>query len=318
MVLAGKEYQLADEVLQAVVAAAVPDESLRSLNVDVVDLRSGESAVRASEKAAVLPFLAERRVVVLRGSIDAKKEERDAVTAACAAAFEHAVLVVAHAGKPQRPQGRRPLEEALHFAKAAPRAALIDCVLTAKECVEYIDGHVKDLGVTIDAAARDALASCEDVVEIRNVLDRLALTVADKRIRRADVEEHSVSPEEAELWKLASAVNDDDAPRALDLIEDMANKVGPLIVLANESNTLWQLAGTASQAYARSAGLSPGRLQRAARRFSSEAARYRANMAMRALERSLNGEREADQQLEELIVRLCTMRSSAGRKSRTK
>ncbi|MDQ2818289.1 MAG: hypothetical protein M3T49_08820 [Candidatus Eremiobacteraeota bacterium] len=313
-VIAGKETVLADDVLQALIADAVSDESIRALNVDVVDMRSGDDPRIVAEKIAALPFLAQRRVVVVRGSIDGKKDERDGLLEVCAAVPAHAVLIIVHAGKPIRPQGRRPMDEAQQFAQAAPDGELIDCNLDAKACAAYIDRHAKSLGVSIEPAARSQLAACEDAAEIRNVLDRLALTVANKTIRRADVAEHAVAPEDAKLWEVSDAVNRSDARRALDLVEEMSNKMGPLIVLANEASVMWELAsGTSPNAYAAKTGQNAWRLskmQPVARSFSPEEARRRSTFTMRALERSLNGEREADQQLEELIVRLCTMKPS--------
>jgi DNA polymerase III delta subunit len=312
-VLTGREHVLADEITRKALELAVPDESVRALNVDSIDAQ-GSSLGEIASRAAALPFLSDRRVVIVRNTIDLKKEERDLVAAGCQNVPEHALVLVTHTGRPQRPAGRRPADEAFAFARQTPGGLVIDCTLSAPECERYIDEYSAQLGVKVDAAARAALAACEDVAEIRNVLQRLALTARGKRIRFEDVREYSVSPEETKLWDIGDAVNRGDAATALRLIREALvqsdSAMGPLIWIAGDTQAIWELSrGAHPDALARAFGQNPYRFKKlssVARKFSPQRARERANMAMLALERSITGERQGDQQLEELSVRLAS------------
>ena len=308
IVLHGKEHMLADAAIAAIVAAAVPDPSLRDLNVDTIDGAAVTGAGDIAARVSALPFLAQRRVVVVRDTIDLKKDDRDEIVAACADVPQQAVLVIDHSGKPARPQGRRPKDEAAAFAAGTRGALLLDCALDAPAAARYIDQYSAQLGVKVDAEARAILADTEDASEIKNALDKLALTT--KRIRVADIRDYAVSPQESKLWDLADAVNDRSVTRALALSREfMDNPIGPLQWLAGDAQVLWELAtGARSDAYARATGQNPwriGKLIGAARRIPPAVARRNVDITMKALERCLTGRREPAQTLEEVIVRLC-------------
>jgi DNA polymerase III delta subunit len=310
VVVAGKEHLLADEVIQRVIAIAVPDESLRALNVDAIDARATTDFGPIAEKTATLPFLAARRAVVVRGTIDLKKEEREAIVEAAASVPDSAVLVIDHAGKPARPQGRKPMDEAAAFAKALPGSLLVDCTLNAAGCVKYIEMCAGELGVQVDPGAVTALASIESATEIRNVLDRLALSL--KRIRLDDVREYARSSSDVKYWDLGGAVNAGDTARALKLAREIVSApgdaMGPLIWLAADAQIVWELrSGSRADAYAAATGQNFWRIKNmlgACRDLSPKELKERVDVTMMALHRSLTGRRQADQALEEVIVRL--------------
>ena len=308
VVLFGKEHLLADAAIAAIVAGAIPDRSLRDLNVDTLDASSVDGSGDITSRASALPFLAQRRVVIVRGSIDLKKDDRDAILAACRDLPEHAVLIVDHSGRPARPQGRKPKDEASAFAGGTRGALLLECALDATGAARYIDDYAPALGVKIDADAKAVLAHTEDVAEIKNALDRLALTT--KRIRLADIRDYAVTPQESKLWDLADAVNERDVARALGMAREFGdNPIGPLQWLAGDAQVIWELSsGARPDEYARATGQNPwriGKLTGAARRIAPAAARRNVDITMKALERCLTGRREPVQTLEEVIVRLC-------------
>ena len=308
VVLVGKEHLLADAAIAAIVSSAVPDESLRDLNVDTIDGAAVQGSGDISARVSALPFLAQRRVVVIRSTIDLRKEDRDDIVAACKDVPAQSVLVIDHSGRPARPQGRRPKDEAAAFAAGTRGALLLDCTLDAAAAARYIDEHSERLGVKVDAEARAILADTEDAAEIKNALDKLALTT--KRIRVADIRDYAVSPQESKLWDLADAVNERSVARALALSREFIdNPIGPLQWLAGDAQVLWELAtGARSDAYARATGQNPwrvGKLIGAARRTTPAVARRNVDITMKALERCLTGRREPAQTLEEVIVRLC-------------
>jgi DNA polymerase III delta subunit len=299
---------LADGAITAIVKAAVPDETLRDLNVDSLDASSLENAGSIIGRVSALPFLAQRRVVIVRGSIDLKKDDRDEIVIACEDVPEHAVLVVDHSGRPARPQGRKPKDEAAAFAAGTKGSTLLDCTLSASEAARFVDECATAAGVKVDADAREMLAATEDASEIKNALDRLALTT--KRVKVADVRDYQVSPQEAKLWDLADAVHDRRVDRALALAREFFDSpVGPLQWLAGDAQVIWELsAGARPDEYARSTGQNAwriGKLTGAARRITPAAARRNVDITMKALEKCITGKREPVQTLEEVIVRLC-------------
>lgn len=308
VVFFGKEHLLADRAISAIVKAAVPDETLRDLNVDSLDASSLENAGSIIGRVSALPFLAQRRVVIVRGSIDLKKDDRDAIVIGCEDVPEHAVLIVDHSGRPARPQGRKPKDEAAAFAAGTTGALMLDCTLSAPEAARFVDECAAGAGVKVDTDARDMLAATEDASEIKNALDRLALTT--KRVKIADVRDYQVSPQEAKLWDLADAVHDRRVDRALALAREFFDSpVGPLQWLAGDAQVIWELsAGARPDEYARATGQNAwriGKLTGAARRITPAAARRNVDITMKALERCITGKREPVQTLEEVIVRLC-------------
>ena len=308
VVLYGKEHLLADAAIDKVVAAAVPDESLRALNVDALDAQSIAAAGDIISRVSALPFLADRRVVLVRGSIDLKKEARDQIVTGCADVPEHAVLVIDHSGRPARPQGRRPKDEAGAFAGGTRGSLLLDCALDQIDAVRYVEERAAQNGLKIDAEARAMLAATEDASEIKNALDRLALTT--KRVRAEDVRDYAVAPQDAKLWDLADAVRDRDVARALKLAREAGdNPVGALLWLAGDAQVIWELAsGARADEYARASGQNPWRINKmigASRRTTPKEAKRNVDITIAALEKSLSGLRDADQALDEIIVRLC-------------
>jgi DNA polymerase III delta subunit len=314
VVVAGKEPILADEVIAALVAAAVPDESMRALNVDVIDARTSDDYGVIAEKTAAMPFLALRRAVIVRGTIDLKKEERDEIIAAAGALAEQALLVIDHSGKPARPQGRKPIDEAAAFAKAAADSLLVDVSLNAAACERYIENYAAHLGVKMDVDAVGALASLENVTEIRNALDLLSLL--KKQITEADVREYALPSSDVKFWDLAGAINDGKPGLALalakELVREPSDAIGPLIWLAGEQQIIWELRnGARSAEYAAATGQNAWRVNKllgVGRELTKKELKERVDITMAALERSLTGRRQADQALEEVIVRLATRR----------
>jgi DNA polymerase III delta subunit len=306
-------------VIDVLVASAVPDESMRALNVDIIDARSNADHSVIEEKTAAMPFLAPRRVVIVRGTIDLKKEERDEIAEAAAGLAEQALLIIDHSGKPARPQGRRPMDEAAAFAKAAGDALLVDVTLNAAGCERYIETYAAHLGVKMDDDAVAALASLENVTEIRNALDLLSLL--KKQITEADVREYALPSSDVKFWDLAGAINDGKPGLALSLAKELVSEpgdaIGPLIWLAAEQQIIWELRnGARSAEYAAATGQNAWRVNKllgAGRDLSKKELKERVDITMAALERSLTGRRQADQALEEVIVRLATKRDAVPR-----
>jgi len=283
---------------------------MRALNVDVIDARATSDFGAIPEKTAALPFLADRRVVIVRGTIDLKKEERDEIAAAAQTVPQGGLLIVDHSGKPARPQGRKPADEAAAFAKASPDSLIVDVTLNAAACERYINRLAAQLGATLDPDAVTALASLENVTEIKNALELLSLL--KKQISEDDVREYALPSSDAKFWDLAGAINAGNAEQALmmarELVGDPGDAIGPLIWLAAEQQIIWELRnGARGTEYAAATGQNAWRINKllgVGRDRSSKELKERVDVTMAALERSLTGRRQADQALEEVIVRL--------------
>lgn len=315
VVIAGKEHLLAAEILQTVLQRAVPDETMRDLNVDAVDGSDSASVGEIAAKARALPFLAERRVVVVRGTIDLKADDRRALAAACVDLPDHAVIVIDHSGAPLRAQGRKPSDEALEFAASTAGGIVVDCSLDAKSCERLIGELAASTGVQVSADARALMASTESASEIRSVIERLALTAEGKRITLDAIKGAMQSFDNVKLWDFTAAVNAGDADRALQLLRDVLVKpdevVGPLFALAADAIAIWELKHASSYEYAAASGQNAwriGKLQDAARSLSPESAGRAVSLTTRALDHLFNGRREGGALLDEVVVRLCDLR----------
>jgi DNA polymerase III delta subunit len=307
IVLFGKEHLLADRAIRTIVNAAMPDAASRDLNVDTIEATNIGDAGDVSARLAAIPFLADRRVVVLRGSIDARKDARDLIVQAARDVPLHALLVVDHSGRPARPQGRRPKDEAAQIAAGTAGALVLECNLDAAACVRFVDQGAAERGLTIEAQARAMLAATEDASEIDNALERLALVT--KHVRLADVRDYAIPSQDAELWNLADAIANFDSRAALKLAREFDRPIAPLQWLATDAQVIWELSrGTRADDYARASGQNPFRiskLSRAAKQLSPERARRDVDLTMKALELCLTGRRDWDETLDEVIVRLC-------------
>ncbi len=283
---------------------------MRALNVDVVDARGAGGLGAIAEKTAAMPFLAARRVVVVRGTIDLKKEDRDEIVSAAEDTPEQALLLIDHSGKPSRPQGRKPMDEAAAFAKACDDSIVIDVTLNAAGCKKYIEDYAAQIKVAMDAGAVNALASLENVAEIKNAIDLLSLLKKD--IKEADVREYALPSSDVKFWDLAGAINDGKTDLALKLAKELTTDpsaaIGPLVWLAGEQQIIWELHnGARGNEYATASGQNAWRVNKllgVGRGLSKKELKERVDVTMAALERSITGRRQADQALEEVIVRL--------------
>jgi DNA polymerase III delta subunit len=312
VVIAGREHLLADEVLRRVVQTLLPDESLRPLNLDTIDATATEDWSALAAKLSALPFLAERRIVAVRGTIELRNDDRIALRDAIPEIFDQSLLIIDDSGEPKPQRGKAPKDkvDGAGFA-AGRRALLVNTTLDAAQREQYIEKYARDIGVSVDAGARRYLGAFESVSEIRNALDRLALVAA--KITKSAAEEYVKPPGDPKLWDLGNAVGRGDLEAALRFAREIVAKPedapGPLIWLAGDAQIAWELAsGATPNTWAAATGQSPFRAMKLwdfARKRTPAQARDNVRLTMKALEDSLTGKRLPDQALEEVIIRLC-------------
>jgi len=316
VVICGKEHVLADEVVKRILDATFPDEQSKALNLDVVDAGQLDDFSVINEKLATFPFLTERRVLVLRQTMELRNDDRVDLQAAVAHVDGEALLLIDDSGEPRPQRGKAPKDkvESWDFVAEGVQTLLVDCTLGQTERERYIDAHAKELGIHVDAGARRYLAAFESVDEIKNALDRLALT--GKRISKAAAEEYVRPPGDPKLWDLGNAVGTANLQAGLRVLREVAPRAedatGPLIWLAGDAQIAWELSnGATPQSWSYATGQSAFRAMKLwdlARRRSPKLARDNVRLTMRALEDSLTGKRLPDQALEEVVIRLCTQK----------
>jgi DNA polymerase III delta subunit len=315
IIVTGREHMLAAQVCDRIVQSLLPDESLRSLNVDTIDALEVDNFSILDEKLAAVPFLAQQRVVVVRNVIELRNEDRIALREAITEHNDQAVLVIDDSGEPKPQRGKAPKDKvhSADFASGQP-ALLVDCTLDEQERERYIEDYAKTNEMSIDAGARRYLAAFDSVYEIRNALDRLALM--GKKISKAAAEEYVKPPGDPKLWDLGNAVGRGDVDAALRLARELVARAedapGPLIWLAGDAQIAWELSNGANpNNWAAATGQSPFRAMKLwdfARKRSKKTAFDNVRLTMKALEDSLTGKRFGDQALDEVIIRLCTQK----------
>jgi DNA polymerase III delta subunit len=317
VVISGREHVLADDVVRRLVESALPDESLRPLNVDTLDALETTDFTVLSEKLSALPFLAQRRVVTVRNCIELRNDDRIELRDAIDEPPEHALLIIDDAGEPRPQRGRAPKDkvDSADFVAGHEHGLVVDCTLDEQEREAYIDDYAATIGVSVDKSARSYLGAFESVYEIRNAMDRLALVA--KKITRSAAEEYVKPPGDPKLWDLGNAVGRGDLQGALRLARELVTRpeeaAGPLIWIAGDAQIAWELThGADPRSWAAATGQSPFRAMKlwdVARKRSPQQARDNVRLTMKALEDSITGKRQADQALEEVIIRLCTQRA---------
>ena len=299
VIIEGTERTLAERALELVLDRALPPEE-RALNVDRFHGPEIEETSRIAEAASAMPFLAERRVVVVTDAQTMKTALRRELWDVAQKAPEGNTLVLCDL---LSPRAKRPEP----FGAIAGRNALrIDTTANAAVRDRYINELLDDLGVKAEGRVVDQLsAATADLAAIRNDIEKLALT--HKKISYADLERESLAVEDPKAYKYASALVEGNVDGALaiaaDLFEQDQRKAGvPLIAaLATELSFVWELA--------RPGGTLPPRakwrerfLRPVAVRVGERRARNAYERAVRAFESLVTGKIEEPRLLVEMLT----------------
>lgn len=249
MIIEGTERTLADTALEVLIERALPAD-MRDLNLERFRAAELDSASKVSDAINAMPFLAERRLVIVTDTQALKAAPRRELWAVAQTVPEGNTLVLSDLLSPrsQRPEP---------FGAMAGRTAMrIDT--TANEAVRarYIEELLAKLGATADTRVIGELARSEaELSAVRNDLEKLALV--KKKITYKDLEAESLSVEDPKAYKYASALVEGRAAEALEIAAELfANDPRgagvPLIsALATEFGLLWELARPGGQLPAR-------------------------------------------------------------------
>jgi DNA polymerase III delta subunit len=279
VIVEGTERELADAAIETLLERLLPAD-VRELNLDKIPASEFTDAARVREAVQAMPFLAERRVVLVTDAQTLRAQPRRDLWDAAQAVPEGNTLIVADLLSPrsQRPQS---------FGALAGRAALrIDT--TAGEDVRdrYIRELLATLGASAEPRAIAALAnSAADLAAVRNDLEKLA--ISGKKITYAELEQESLSIEDPKAYKYASAIVEGRAPEAFGIASELfatdprGAAIPLLSALATEFGFIWELA--------RPGGALPARARWRERVLRPLAGRIGERRARLAYERAAHG-----------------------------
>lgn len=276
VIIEGTERILADRALDVLIDRLLPAE-VRDMNLERFSASSLESGARLSEAAQAMPFLADRRVVVLTDAQTLKAAMRREVWTAAENVPDGNTLILCDLVSPR---SKRPEP----FGALAGRSALrIDTTASEDMRIRFIEETLRGLNVSAEPRAIDALArSTADLASVKNDLEKLAL--GGKKITFKDLEAESLSVEDPKAYQYAGALVEGRVEQALVIAREMfASDRGaavPLIyALATECSYLWELA--------RPGGEIPARMRWRERALRPIAARVGETRARRAYERAI-------------------------------
>ncbi|MBV8643365.1 MAG: hypothetical protein JO225_05560, partial [Candidatus Eremiobacteraeota bacterium] len=242
VIVEGEDPILAQRALDAVLDRLLP-EDMRALNCDVIDGPEAESIGRAAGDAInAMPFLAERRVVVVRNCQRLRAQPRRDLWAVAENVPAGNTLVLEDLFPPAKKTKPEP------YGQLAGRKALrIDTTPNADVRERFVRETLERLGAKAQPRVIAMLSDGEsDLGAIQNDLEKLAL--GGGTITVADLERESLSVEDPKAWQYAAAVvegrPDDALAIAFDLFaNDPRGAAIPLAsALAGEFALLWELA----------------------------------------------------------------------------
>ena len=279
VIIDGLERTLADRALEIVIERILPAD-MRELNLERFRANELDSMGRVADAAGAMPFLADRRVVVVTDAQQLKAAARRELLALAQSVPQGNTLIITDLVSP-RSQRPEPL------GSLAGRAALrIDT--TANEAVRtrFIEELLGSLGATADARVIDELSRSDaELAAVRNDLEKLALN--NKKITYKDLETESLVVEDPKAYQFASALVEGRTSDALTLAADLfandsRNAGVPLVsAVATELALVWELA--------RQGGQLPARAKWRERFLRPVAAKVGERRARAAYERAVRG-----------------------------
>jgi DNA polymerase III delta subunit len=279
VVIEGVERALADRALEVVLDRLLPG-ALRELNLARFgpdDVGDG-SGVR--EALAAMPFLSERRVVVVNDAQALRAQARRDLLAVALSAPEGNTLVIIDL---LSPRSQRPEPLGSLIGRAALR---IDTTADADVRARFVEETLVRLGAQAEARVIGELArSSADLAAVRNDLEKLALS--GRKITHKDLEAESLAIEDPKAYRYASALLEGRLAQALEIVQecfsiDPRGAAIPLLsALAAECGYLWELA--------RPGGELPARMRWRERALRPVARRVGEHRARLAYERAVGG-----------------------------
>jgi DNA polymerase III delta subunit len=240
VVIEGVETLLAERALASLLDRLLPPD-VRELNLDTFDGTDHEQLAKIADGIGAMPFLAERRVVVVRRVHEMRAQARRDLWEVAQTVPEGNTLVLEDLVSPSKKSKPEPI------GQLAGRAALrIDTTANTDVRERFVNETLAELGVKAQARVIAALADGDaELAAIRTDLEKLALT--SKTITFADLERESLAIGDPKAYQFASALVGGRAGEALaiafEMFEGDPRGAGiPLVsALATEFGLLWEL-----------------------------------------------------------------------------
>jgi DNA polymerase III delta subunit len=302
VIVEGEDAILAQRALDAVLDRLLP-EDLRALNCDVLEGPETDAIGRAAGDAVnAMPFLAERRVVVVRNCQRMRVQPRRDLWAVAENVPAGNTLVLEDLFPPAKKTRPEP------FGQLAGRKALrIDTTPNADVRERFVRETLARLGAKAQPRVIAVLAEGDsDLGAIQNDLEKLALGGAT--ITTVDLERESLSIEDPKAWHYAAAVVEGRADEALAIAfelfaSDPRGAGVPLVsALAGEFALLWELARPGGGALPARHRWRERVLRPIARRIGERRAKYGYEAAVRGFEAVVTGRIDDQRAMIELLT----------------
>jgi DNA polymerase III delta subunit len=279
VIIEGTEQVLAERALELLLDRMLPAD-VRELNLQRFAASEIDDAARVREAVQAMPFLADRRVVVVTDAQTMKAQPRRDLWDVAQSVPDGSTLVIADLLPPRstRPQP---------FGALAGRSALrIDTTANEDTRLRFVEELLGTLDATAEPRVKSELARSEaDLASVRNDLEKLSLS--GKKITFKELEQESVSIEDPKAYRYASALLEGKTAEAFEIAHDFFESdprgaaIPLLSALATECGLLWELA--------RDGGSLPARLRWRERVLRPLAARIGERRARAAYERAVRG-----------------------------
>lgn len=210
ILIAGDDGFRVQQKREELVAAFRQKFDPTGMNVDAKD-GATLSVEELSAAVRTQPFLAPRRMLVVRGLL-ARKGDAKGLGEALAASADHLIVILADPIAPEA-VGKHALRKAL--AAALPQGQFVEYVyptLSPAELRGWVRQEATRLGATLDAAALEALAAAvgPDLWRMRGELAKLAAWRDGEPVRREDVALLVESHLEEDVFAVTDAVGSGD------------------------------------------------------------------------------------------------------------
>jgi DNA polymerase III delta subunit len=303
VVIEGEEPLFSQRAIDAILERLLPPD-MRGLNADLLDGLEGDAiGQRVSDAVSAMPFLADRRVVVVRNCHRMRAQPRRDLWAAAEAAPAGNTLVLEDLAPPRKStksaatksepsdnDGSKPGT----FAQLAGRRALhIDTTVNGDVRERFVDETLARLGAKAEPEVIGVLArTASDLGAIENDLEKLALK--GTRITLTDLERESLIADEAKAWHYAQALVEGRPAEALAIAfeviaNDRSGAVPLSSALASDFAMLWELARPGGGPLTGRGKWREGRLRPIARRIGERRARLGYEAAVRGFEAVVTG-----------------------------
>jgi DNA polymerase III delta subunit len=308
VVIEGTERVLADRALEVLLDRLLPIE-VRELNLARFTADEATDGARLADAIAAMPFLADRRVVVVTDTQALRAEPRRELFAVAQTVPEGNTLVLMDLLSP-RAKAPQP------FGVLAGRGALrIDTTAGEETRARFAQETLERLHAKAEPRVIGELARSEaELAAVRNDLEKLAL--AGKKITLKDLERETLVFEDPKIYEYAQALTAGNVGSAIAIAHehfanDPRNAAVPLLLaLATEFSYVWELS--------RPKGRLPDRwrwresyIRPLARRIGERRARAAYERVVRGIEAIVTGRAGSDPDDQRALVDRITVELSA-------